>query len=60
MSNNLLMSDKAANQEDNASERRKWGKRPNYPFVDSNGVLVTNNRRRSLEVREPSNTEKRG
>ena len=52
MSNNLLMSEKAANQEDKPVERRKWGKRPTYPFVDSNGVLVTNNRRRSLEVRE--------
>lgn len=41
------------NKHDKPSERRKWGKRPNYPFVDSTGVLVTKNRRQSLEVRDP-------
>jgi pSer/pThr/pTyr-binding forkhead associated (FHA) protein len=43
----------AMNKQDKSPERRKWGKRPNYPFVDSTGVLVTKNRRQSLEVRDP-------
>ncbi len=34
-------------------ERRKWAKRPTYPFVDSSGVLVTKNRRRTIDIREP-------
>ena len=46
------MSQKSAKQSQEPSERRKWGKRPTYPFVDSNGVLVTKNRRRSIEIRE--------
>ena len=46
------MSQKSAKQSQDPAERRKWGKRPTYPFVDSNGVLVTKNRRRSIEIRE--------
>ena len=46
------MSQKSAKQSQDPAERRKWGKRPTYPFVDSNGVLVTKNRRRSIELRE--------
>ena len=38
--------------EEKPIERRKWSKRPTYPFVDSTGVLVTKNRRRSIDVRE--------
>lgn len=41
--------------DDKPQERRKWGKRPTYPFVDSTGVLVTKNRRRSIDVRESDN-----
>lgn len=47
------MSKDAMNKQDKPSERRKWGKRPNYPFVDSTGVLVTKNRRQALDVRDP-------
>lgn len=50
------MSKDAMNKEDKARERRKWGKRPSYPFVDSSGMLVTKNRRQSLEIR-PHETE---
>lgn len=32
-------------------ERREWKPPPQYPFVDSNGVLVTHNRRRTLDRR---------
>ena len=39
------------------AERRKWGKRPTYPFVDSNGVLVTKNRRLSIDIRDESPVE---
>ena len=46
------MSQKSAKPSQPPAERRKWGKRPTYPFVDSNGVLVTKNRRRSIEIRE--------
>lgn len=56
------MSQKRLKSEEKPSERRKWGKRPTYPFVDSTGVLVTNNRRRSIDIRESeekSNTGRR-
>ncbi len=33
------------------TERRSWGPPPKYPFVDSNGVLVTHNRRRTVDRR---------
>ena len=46
------MSQKSAKQSQDPAERRKWGKRPSYPFVDSSGVLVTKNRRRSIEIRD--------
>ncbi|MEJ2059268.1 MAG: FHA domain-containing protein [Gammaproteobacteria bacterium] len=32
-------------------ERRKWGKTPEYPFRDSDGNLVTHNRRRIIDRR---------
>ena len=32
-------------------EGRKWGPPPEYPFIDSNGVLVTKNRRRVVDRR---------
>jgi len=35
-------------------ERRNWGNKPKYPFVDSDGVLVTSNRRRILDRRTDS------
>lgn len=46
------MSQKSAKQPQDPAERRKWGKRPSYPFVDSSGVLVTKNRRLSIEIRD--------
>ena len=46
------MSQKQFKPEEKPSERRKWGKRPTYPFVDSKGVLVTKNRRESIEIRD--------
>ena len=52
------MSQKSADNTENLEERRKWGKRPTYPFVDSNGVLVTKNRRKSIEIREDPKEEK--
>ena len=45
------MSQKQFKAEEKPVERRKWDKRPTYPFVDSRGVLVTKNRRRSIDVR---------
>ncbi len=48
------MSQKSVKKTDESTEKRKWGKRPTYPFVDSNGILVTKNRRRTIEVRETS------
>lgn len=33
------------------AERRKWGPAPKYPFLDSDGVLVTHNRRRVIDRR---------
>ncbi len=32
-------------------ERRNWGNKPEYPLIDSNGVLVKGNRRRILDRR---------
>ena len=46
------MSQKQFKSDDKPSERRKWGKRPTYPFVDSRGVLVTKNRRLSIDIRD--------
>jgi hypothetical protein len=46
------MSDKPEKIDESKLERRRWGKRPSYPFVDANGVLVSNNRRRSVEIRD--------
>jgi hypothetical protein len=33
-------------------ERRRWGRKVTYPFIDSDGVLVTKNRRRKVDRRE--------
>lgn len=33
------------------NERRKWGRKVTYPFIDSDGVLVTKNRRRLVDRR---------
>ena len=55
------MSEKQFKPDEKPSERRKWGKRPTYPFVDSRGVLVTRNRRLSIDVRdEDDNQENQG
>lgn len=54
------MSQKRLKSEEKPLERRKWGKRPTYPFVDSSGVLVTNNRRRSIDVRETNSQSSNG
>ena len=32
-------------------ERRKWGRKVTYPFIDSDGTLVTKNRRRLVDRR---------
>ncbi len=32
-------------------ERRRWGRKVTYPFIDSEGVLVTKNRRRKIDRR---------
>jgi hypothetical protein len=45
------MSEKQFKSDEKPSERRRWGKRPTYPFVDSRGVLVTKNRRLSIDIR---------
>lgn len=39
-------------------ERRQWKPPPKYPFVDSNGVLVTHNRRRTLDRRLSQTVQK--
>ena len=54
------MSQKQPKSEEKPIERRKWGKRPTYPFVDSSGVLVTKNRRRSIDIREESTENNSG
>jgi hypothetical protein len=46
------MSQKQFKSDDKPSERRKWGKRPAYPFVDSKGVLVTKSRRLAIDIRD--------
>ena len=46
------MSEKQFKSDEKPSERRKWGKRPTYPFVDSRGMLVTKNRRLSIDIRD--------
>jgi hypothetical protein len=33
-------------------ERRRWGRKVTYPFIDSDGVLVTKNRRRKIDRRD--------
>jgi len=35
-------------------ERRRWGRKVTYPFIDSEGVLVTKNRRRKIDRRDVS------
>ena len=50
------MSQKQLKSSEKPAERRKWGKRPTYPFVDSKGVLVTKNRRLSIDVRDDEDT----
>ncbi len=39
------------------NERRRWGRKVTYPFIDSDGVLVTKNRRRKVDRREVSEEE---
>jgi hypothetical protein len=51
------MSQKQFKSGEKPAERRKWGKRPNYPFVDSRGVLVTKNRRLSIDIRDDENNQ---
>ena len=41
------------------AERRKWGKRPGYPFVDSTGILVNENRRVRIDPRQQAPGESR-
>ncbi len=38
-------------------ERRRWGRKVTYPFIDSDGVLVTKNRRRLVDRRLPNEEE---
>ena len=54
------MSQKQLKSDQKPAERRKWGKRPTYPFVDSSGVLVTKNRRRSIDIRETEKDQSQG
>ena len=39
------------------NERRRWGRKVTYPFIDSEGVLVTKNRRRKIDRREVADEE---
>ncbi len=39
-------------EERRKNERRRWGRKVTYPFIDSDGVLVTKNRRRKIDRRE--------
>ena len=39
------------------NERRRWGRKVTYPFIDSDGVLVTKNRRRKVDRREVEKEE---
>lgn len=34
------------------NERRRWGRKVTYPFIDSEGVLVTKSRRRKIDRRD--------
>ncbi|MDW3096376.1 MAG: FHA domain-containing protein [Gammaproteobacteria bacterium] len=52
------MSQKQFKSDEKPAERRKWGKRPTYPFVDSTGVLVTKNRRMSIDIRDDAENQK--
>ena len=54
------MSQKQHKSQEKPLERRKWAKRPTYPFVDSTGVLVTSNRRRSIDIRESDEDQSSG
>lgn len=38
-------------------ERRRWGRKVTYPFIDSDGVLVTKNRRRKIDRRDEVDDE---
>ncbi len=38
-------------------ERRRWGRKVTYPFIDSEGVLVTKNRRRKIDRRDEAEEE---
>jgi pSer/pThr/pTyr-binding forkhead associated (FHA) protein len=38
-------------------ERRRWGRKVTYPFIDSEGVLVTKNRRRKIDRRDDDSEE---
>lgn len=38
-------------------ERRRWGRKVTYPFIDSEGVLVTKNRRRKIDRRDETPEE---
>ncbi|MEM8844940.1 MAG: FHA domain-containing protein [Pseudomonadota bacterium] len=48
------MSQKHNKSESTPPERRLWQKRPTYPLVDSNGELVTKNRRQDRDGNENS------
>ena len=39
------------------NERRRWGRKVTYPFIDSEGVLVTKNRRRKIDRRDVTEEE---
>jgi pSer/pThr/pTyr-binding forkhead associated (FHA) protein len=39
-------------------ERRRWGRKVTYPFIDSEGVLVTKTRRRKVDRRDDEIEEK--
>ena len=55
MRHTLKMRQKNSKSEITPPERRMWQKRPTYPLVDSNGNLVTNNRRQDRDGND-SNT----
>ena len=44
-------------EERRKNERRRWGRKVTYPFIDSDGVLVTKNRRRKIDRRDVSPEE---
>ncbi len=39
------------------NERRRWGRKVTYPFIDSDGVLVTKSRRRKVDRRNAVDEE---